>query len=244
MITPRWQLPDSPLRADVLAAEGAGLTLVVVSASAIRGGLHLTVAYPVAAGVLFLGVSLAAIGFLAIAHPYDRFGPANQVTLLRAVVTALVGSLVFQPPTEASALVAVGASLLVAALDGVDGWLARRERMTSAFGARFDMEVDALLILSLSALAYVHGKAGAWVLLSGLLRYAFVAAGWLVPWFRRPLPASRRRQAICVAQVIGLVLVMVPAVAWPASAFVGAAALALLAFSFLVDTLWLWRHAP
>jgi multidrug efflux pump subunit AcrA (membrane-fusion protein) len=38
-------------------------------------------------------------------------------------------------------------------LDGVDGWLARRHEIASRFGARFDMEVDALLILALSVLA-------------------------------------------------------------------------------------------
>ena len=51
----------------------------------------------------------------------------------------------------------------------------------SAFGARFDMEVDALLILVLSAGVWWFDKAGAWVWLSGLLRYAFIAAGWGLP---------------------------------------------------------------
>ena len=67
------------------------------------------------------------------------------------------------------------------------------------------MEVDALLIMVLAILAWQHGKAGAWVLLSGLLRYAFVAAGWLAPWIARPLPPSRRRQTICVVQIAALV---------------------------------------
>ena len=40
------------------------------------------------------------------------------------------------------------------ALDGVDGWLARRSGIASAFGARFDMEIDALLILVLAVLAW------------------------------------------------------------------------------------------
>ena len=35
-------------------------------------------------------------------------------------------------------------------LDGVDGKVARRTRNASAFGARFDMEVDAFLILVFS----------------------------------------------------------------------------------------------
>ena len=39
--------------------------------------------------------------------------------------------------------------------------------MASAFGARFDMETDALLLLVLAALAWQFDKAGAWVLASG-----------------------------------------------------------------------------
>ena len=112
------------------------------------------------------------------------------------------------------------------ALDGVDGWLARRSGMSSAFGARFDMEVDALLILALSVLAWHHGKAGAWVLLSGLLRYVFLAAGWTWPRMQRPLPASRRRQAVCVIQVVGTHRGRCcRRVAPPASSWIAAAAL-------------------
>ena len=42
--------------------------------------------------------------------------------------------------------------------------------MTSGYGARFDMETDAAFILVLSILVWQHGKAGAWVLLCGLMR--------------------------------------------------------------------------
>ena len=45
------------------------------------------------------------------------------------------------------------------ALDGVDGWLARRRGMSSAFGARFDMEIDALLVQVLAILVWRYGKA-------------------------------------------------------------------------------------
>jgi phosphatidylglycerophosphate synthase len=133
------------------------------------------------------------------------------------------------------------ASLLVTALDGVDGWLARRARISSVFGARFDMEIDALLILVLSILVWRFGKAGAWVIASGLLRYAFVAAGSVWPWLRAPLPPSRRRQTICVVQIAGLTLAIVPGIEPPFSTALAALALVTLAGSFLVDTVWLWR---
>ena len=52
---------------------------------------------------------------------------------------------------------------VAALLDAVDGWLARREQIASAFGARFDMETDAFLILVLSLLLVHFEKCGAWV---------------------------------------------------------------------------------
>ena len=79
--------------------------------------------------------------------------------------------------------------------------------------------------------------------MSGLLRYVFVAAGWLWDWMRRPLFPSQRRKVVCVVQVIGLILTIVPAVPPPESAMLAAISLAVLCYSFLVDTVWLWRHA-
>ncbi len=131
--------------------------------------------------------------------------------------------------------------MLVTLLDGVDGRLARQSGMASAFGARFDMEIDALLILALSILGWEYGKAGAWILLAGLLRYIFVAAGWILPWLRRSLPPSWRRQAICVLQIVGLAVIVSPLAAPPSSAWWAMLLVAALLYSFLIDIVWLWR---
>jgi len=157
-------------------------------------------------------------------------------------LVSLVAGLVGEPSTPTLAAAAVAASALAVALDGLDGWLARRTHLASAFGARFDMEIDALLILMLSVLAWQHGKAGAWVLASGLLRYGFVAAGGIWSWLRRPLAPTVRARAVCVAQILGLMLALLPAITPPASARIAAMSLAALAYSFAVDILWLWRH--
>jgi phosphatidylglycerophosphate synthase len=156
-------------------------------------------------------------------------------------LVALVAGLIGEPRVPAYATSAAIMSGLVTALDGVDGWLARRTQMVSRFGARFDMEVDALLILVLSILAWQYEKAGAWIVLAGLLRYLFVAAGWLFPWLARALPPSRRRQTICVIQIVGSSLVLLPAVTRPESVWIAAALLAALSASFLIDVRWLWR---
>ena len=168
------------------------------------------------------------------------FGPADWVTGIRALLTALLAAMLI-PDLVVNAGNAVVIASVAAALDGVDGWLARRTRTASAFGARFDMETDALLILVLSALVWKSGKAGAWVLASGLMRYAFVAAAAVRPWLHEPLEPSGRRQAICVVQVVALIAALLPSLGSAAASGIAAAGLAALAWSFLVDILWLWR---
>jgi phosphatidylglycerophosphate synthase len=193
-----------------------------------------------ASGCLALVALVAAARISRNNHPYSTFGPANYVTALRAVIVALVAGVIGEPREPVMAAAAAAAATVATALDGVDGWLARRSGMPSAFGARFDMEVDALLIMALSVLAWTNGKAGGWVIASGLLRYLFVVAGWIWPWMERPLLPSRRRQTVCVIQIIALIAVVTPIVTRPLGAAIAAAALAVLAGSFAADTWWLY----
>ena len=240
---PDWRLPDAPLRASVVTSTLVGLVAVIALADAARAALPLGDRYPLKAAALFAAIMGLSIGFLQQHHPFARFGAANRITTLRAVLVSLVAGLVGEPRLPAVGVAAVAATVAVTLLDGVDGWLARRHRIVSRFGARFDMEIDALLILALSVLAWRYGKAGAWVLMSGLMRYAFVAAGIAAPWLRAAVPPSRRRQTICVIQIAALTLAMLPAIQPPLSTLLAAAALVILSYSFLVDTVWLWRHA-
>ena len=243
MITTAWRLPDAPLRASAVASSLVALAAVTALAAAARASLPVSAMYAAKSSAAFAALVLVSLGFLQQHHPFARFGPANQVTTMRAVVVSLIVGLIGEASAPALAAAAVGASVVATALDGVDGWLARRHAIASDFGARFDMEVDALLILALSVLAWTFGKAGAWVVASGAMRYAFVAGGAWLPWLRAPLPPSRRRQTICVVQVAALTIALVPTIAPPVSAAIAAAALASLTGSFLVDTLWLWRRA-
>ena len=124
--------------------------------------------------------------------------------------------------------------------DLLDGWLARRTRTVSAFGARFDGEVDAFLILVLSV--YVAEAVQGWVLAIGLARYAFAAAGWVLPWMRAQLPPRYWRKV--VAATAGIVLTVAAAAVappWLTSAAL-VVALGLLAESFGRDVLWLWHR--
>jgi phosphatidylglycerophosphate synthase len=132
-----------------------------------------------------------------------------------------------------------GVAMLAALLDAVDGPLARRQGLASTLGARFDMEVDAFLIVVLSLLCWQWGKAGLWVVLAGALRYLFIAAAWCWAWLAVPLPPSKRRQSICVVQIVSLIVCFWPAVAPPWSAMIAGLGLLLLITSFARDIHWL-----
>lgn len=168
------------------------------------------------------------------------FGPANRVTLARATLVGGVTALVadsFGHRAPVAAL--VGLAVLALLLDAVDGQVARRTGTATALGARFDMEVDAFLILVLCV--YVAVPLGPWVLAIGAMRYLFVAASWVLPWLRAPLPPSTARKAVAALQ--GVVLVAAGAGIAPRGPAQGAVALALalLVWSFGRDVGWLWR---
>lgn len=97
-------------------------------------------------------------------------GPANVITLARLGLVVAVAATPGAGPAEA--LAAAGGL----ALDGLDGVVARRRREASEFGAKLDMETDALFIAVLCAKLAVVGRLGAWILVPGLLRYAYAVA--------------------------------------------------------------------
>jgi phosphatidylglycerophosphate synthase len=134
----------------------------------------------------------------------------------------------------------VALTVVALCLDAVDGWVARRTGTESRFGAHFDMEVDAFLILVLSV--YVARTTGGWVLAIGAARYVFIAAGWVLAWMRGMAPARYWGKVVAVAQ--GIVLTCAAADVLPrwltTAALVGA--LGLLTESFGRDVWWLWRH--
>jgi phosphatidylglycerophosphate synthase len=171
------------------------------------------------------GVTTAAALALGLArHGADRLGPADRVTLARATIAGGVAAL------TAVALV----------LDAIDGWVARRTRTASMVGARFDMEVDAFLILVLSA--YVARSTGAWVLTIGTARYAFVVGGWLLPWLRGTLPPRAWCKVVAATQ--GIVLTVAVADVMPSTVtdVALAVSLALLAESFGRQVWGLWSQ--
>lgn len=195
-------------------------------------------------GEVPLAIVLGAVLFLMLV--FDQrdlrdggFGAANGVTLFRGVLTALLAGYVGATHPDYAAWLASALAAACLVLDGADGWIARRSQTMTAFGERFDMETDALLLLVLSVLIYQADKAGVWVLAIGLMRYAFVAAGWLLPALRASLPGSWRRKAVCVLQGIALAACLAPVVPPSMSSAILAVCLLCLTWSFAVDCRWL-----
>ena len=152
----------------------AGLLGQLVLLLLLAGGVGLGGAGWLAGAGFGVAVTALLIRGLGLAGT-ARLGPADRVTLVRTVLVGGVTALVvdgFTGPPAVATLVGLAAVALV--LDGVDGWVARRTGTASAFGARFDMEVDAFLILVLSV--HVARELGPWVLALGAARYLFVAA--------------------------------------------------------------------
>nr|WP_307868503.1 CDP-alcohol phosphatidyltransferase family protein [Umezawaea beigongshangensis] len=212
-----------------------------------------------AAQVLLLSALAAAVGLgplgalVGVAHALATrtllgaalnragaaLGPADRVTLARGVLVGGVTALVVDRAghdVPTALLVALAAVAL--ALDFVDGRVARSTGTSSPLGARFDMEVDAFLILVLSVhLAFALGP---WVLAIGLMRYAFVVAARRLRWLRADLPPSFARKTVAAVQ--GVVLVVAASGIVPGSTALVALALGTLVWSFGRDVLWLWRN--
>lgn len=216
---------------------GLGLVLAVL------GGLAATSTLtPVGWAV---GLTCGVLGNLWLVRAMDRcsrthLGPADLVTLLRAALTCGVVALVagsFSGPTPVAVLVPL--ATLALALDWVDGRVARRTNTVSAFGARFDMEVDAFLILVLSVLVAHH--LGIWVLAIGLARYTLLAAKQVTPWLRRPPPPRYWCKVVAAIQGITLTVVAADLLPPALAKVVLVLALTLLAESFGREVLWLSR---
>ncbi len=217
-----------------------GLIVQVVLLATLAGTVGLGVAGWLA-GIAYGVVTCAALARGLRRSGTGALGPADRVTLIRATFVGGVAALTadsFDRHAPVGVLVTLAVVALV--LDAVDGKVARRTGTASALGARFDMEVDAFLILVLSA--YVAGPIGLWAIMIGAMRYAFVVATWVLPWMRGALPPRYWRKVVAATQGVVLVFAAADVLPRPLMTVALAASLALLIESFGRDVEWLWHH--
>ncbi len=220
------------------------------------GALLGTLVTPVLLGVLSLATGLSVAGwFVGLAAGWTTTAllvagrahreppgilPPDWVTLTRALVIAGVASLVadsFTHTTHVTAIVVLASIALV--LDAVDGQVARRTGTETSFGARLDGEVDAFLILLLSV--EVARDYGDWVLAIGAFRYAFLVAGWALPWLAAPLPSRYWRRLVATVQGVVLTIAASGALPRAVGMVVLGIALVVLAVSFGQCVVWLYH---
>jgi phosphatidylglycerophosphate synthase len=126
-----------------------------------------------AAPIVLTGVvSFAVFGYrsrrsLAKLRPLG--GYANWLTTLRLVMVLGVAATMAQLP-QLLVLLAFTANV---GIDSADGYVARRARQITQFGAALDREVDAIFVLTAYEYFYLVQGFGAWVLLPGLLPYFY-----------------------------------------------------------------------
>jgi phosphatidylglycerophosphate synthase len=163
----------------------------------------------------------------------NGFGAANWVTSLRLVSLLLLAALIdARMPLLAAAL-----SWSIFCLDWLDGYLARRSHSETSFGAVYDSEVDACFTMLLTWGVFTLDRAGAWVLIGGLLRYAYVVSLHLSGVGEREAPRTRLGRYVFGLSIGGYTLSL-----WPFSGtgaiVLSAAATALLCYSFSRSFLW------
>ncbi|MFB9235825.1 CDP-alcohol phosphatidyltransferase family protein [Plantactinospora siamensis] len=216
----------------------------VVGQAAVLAGLAGTVG--VGLGGWLVAMAYAVGTCLALTRGLIRadaaaLGPADRVTLARATLVGGVVALTVDSLTRpVSVPVLITLTVLALALDGVDGQVARRTGTVSDLGAQFDMEIDAILLMSLSV--YLAGSLGPWALVFGGMRYVFALAVWLLPWMRRQLPPRFWRKVVAAVQGVALVAVPAGVLPGPLASAVLVVSLVLLLESFGRDVLWLVLH--
>ena len=246
-VSPPGTAPARPVaaRASAIAPVGLELAAGMVLLALVLAALVVVIRLP-GLSVMWAVLVYAGMVVLLLRHwPDERrsLGVANRITLGRALLVAvLAGASTGFPTLTLHAEVLALVALVALALDGVDGWAARRWQCASEFGARFDMEVDAFLMLVLCALLWVLDKAGMWVFAIGAMRYLFVLAMRPWPWLAAPLPPSLRRKTVCVWQVGSLLLCLLPGVRGSLALILLGTALASLVWSFALDVRWLQRQ--
>lgn len=212
------------------------LLFAAVVLTGVAGGLRIALDLPAGIMPLALAGYFVLAGLLWYYRGQTPLTPADRITIGRAVLVMLLFGLLWAAEAFVGASHLPFALALVAvALDGVDGFVARRFDCQTAAGARFDMELDAFLLLILCGWVIQLDRVGAWVLLIGLWRYGFVLAGKIHPPLRRPLPPSQRRRVICLIQGLGLVALLAPGFPEAAAAPLAAILLALVSVSFVID---------
>ncbi|ELZ98503.1 CDP-alcohol phosphatidyltransferase family protein [Haloferax sulfurifontis] len=176
------------------------------------------------------------------ARAYDGLGVPTAVTLTRGFLVAGVAGVAgvalhgpLSPPWAWAAAVGYG---VAAALDALDGALARRLDRVSRLGARLDTAVDAFGLLVAPLAGVLLGELAWWYLSVGAARYVFLLGLRLRQRAGRAtfdLPPRASRRVLAGVQMGVVPLALAPGVFDPSMPLVTGVAAAALLVGFARD---------
>ncbi len=129
---------------------------------------------------------------------------ANRVTLFRLGLI-LMASWYLKEWNSTVLLLFLSVAL---ALDGLDGYLARKYNQTSEFGAYLDMETDSFFVAILALWWWQNEITGWWILIIGFMRYIYVLI-FMVVKSKGKEKSTHFAKTIAVVFMIGMLCPMV-----------------------------------
>ncbi|MEP4545367.1 MAG: CDP-alcohol phosphatidyltransferase family protein [Saccharospirillum sp.] len=175
---------------------------------------------------------------------FTRLGAANRITLLRGFLISATAGFPAMLPLQANAgLLYIPAVLytVAAALDGLDGFVARRQQQTTRLGTELDTALDAFGLLIAPLFAVFTGKLPAVYLLVSVAYYLFQ---WGIRWRQQRglpvygLPPSEMRRYLAGAQMVLVALALWPPLPGVVTQWFGIALMIPLLLGFCRD----WLH--
>lgn len=216
------------------------------------GGLLHFGLIPIASVLAVLAVLVAGTTLVGLYRRQSSLGWANGLTLARLVGVSWTAALsltwlMTPPPSRTGVALLVVVVVVCLILDGLDGRVARVRGEVDEFGARFDMETDAALIMLLCIAVAAQGSVGWWVLVIGLARYGYWLCSLRVSALKLPVAPSLLRRTVAVGQSVAMLICLILGVSaiapgWLPSAVTGIA-LTGLAWSFVSVTVHQLRAA-
>jgi len=150
--------------------------------------------------ISFLILIISQKNFLSSRKPLG--GYANLVTTIRLLLILYV---LYQWTNLAANQIFIlfGINIL---LDVIDGKLARALNEQSEFGLFYDMETDALFVLTACMYLFLEVNVGWWILIPGLLRYIYKL---MITAYSKPdFEESKQKYAAVIAGIYFIILLV------------------------------------
>ena len=164
----------------------------------------------------------------------------NMITNYRLIINCFILILVMNINYYNHYLLLV-LSVISLLLDGVDGYLSRFLKQQTDFGETFDQEVDNFLIFILSFSLVYNYSFCFMIMCVPIYRYIFLSLVKYGYISNGNLPSSYFRKIICVSMIIVLILsnylYTIDAIIYLLYVII-----ILLTYSFVRDTMWLYRR--